>query len=53
MKMVAEGYFATKHIREMKKAENIKMPIASAVYKILYKNKSARKVIRELSEKLS
>tara|TARA_Y100000389_G_scaffold202803_1_gene249267 strand:- start:662 stop:1657 length:996 start_codon:yes stop_codon:yes gene_type:complete len=53
MKMVAEGYFATKHIREMKKAESIKMPIASAVYKILYKDKSARKVIRELSEKLS
>ena len=28
------------------------MPIASAVYKILYEGKPAKKVIRELAEKL-
>jgi glycerol-3-phosphate dehydrogenase len=29
------------------------MPIASAVYKILYDGKSPKKVLQELSEKLS
>jgi len=53
MSMVAEGYFATKHIRGIKKSKNVKMPIASAVYKILYDEKSPKKVLQELSEKLS
>tara|TARA_B100000780_G_scaffold274342_1_gene239215 strand:+ start:9292 stop:10287 length:996 start_codon:yes stop_codon:yes gene_type:complete len=53
MSMVAEGYFATKHIRNIKKTKDVKMPIASAVYKILYENRSPKKVLSELSEKLS
>ena len=52
MSMVAEGYYATKLIRDVKKSREVRMPIASAVYKILYEGKPAKKVIRELAEKL-
>jgi glycerol-3-phosphate dehydrogenase (NAD(P)+) len=52
MSMVAEGYYATKLIRDVKKSREVRMPIASAVYKILYEGKPPKKVIRELAEKL-
>ncbi|HAG49458.1 MAG TPA: glycerol-3-phosphate dehydrogenase, partial [Cryomorphaceae bacterium] len=52
MSMVAEGYYAAKLIRDVKKSKEVRMPIASAVYKILYEGKSAKKVVRELAEKL-
>lgn len=53
MNMVAEGYYAAKLIREVRKEKEIKMPIADAVYKILYKDKSPKKVMQKLAMKLS
>lgn len=53
MNMVAEGYYATKLIREVRKERDVKMPIANAVYKILYENRSPKKVMEKLAEKLT
>lgn len=52
LNMVAEGYYATRLIREISKQREFKMPIAHAVYKILYAGKSPQKVMRKLTEKL-
>jgi len=52
MRMVAEGYFAVKCIREINKNFNVKMPIMDAVYNILYDKISPALEIRLLSEKL-
>lgn len=52
LNMVAEGYYATRLIREVRKNHDVKMPIAHAVYKILYKGKDPRKVMDKLTEKL-
>lgn len=53
MNMVAEGYYATKLIKSVRKNHDVRMPIANAVYKILYEGESARKTMAKLSEKLS
>lgn len=53
MDMIAEGYFASKCIHEINKQYGVDMPIAEATYEILYKNKSPRKTINELTFKLS
>ncbi len=52
MNMVAEGYYAARLIREVRKAYDIKMPIAHAVYKVLYDNRPPKKVMKKLAEKL-
>jgi glycerol-3-phosphate dehydrogenase (NAD(P)+) len=52
MNMVAEGYFATKCIHEINESYNVKMPIASAIYNILYEKISPTIEYRLLSEKL-
>ncbi len=52
MNMIAEGYYAASLIREVRKAHDIKMPIAHAAYKILYKKRNPRKVIARLAEKM-
>ena len=52
MNMVAEGYYAANLIRQVRKEQDVKMPIAQAVYKILYKGKNPKKVMKKLSEKL-
>ncbi len=52
MNMVAEGYYATRLIRELRNDHSVKMPIAHAVYKILYKGKSPKKTMLKLTEKL-
>ncbi|MEY3941935.1 MAG: hypothetical protein RIR07_821 [Bacteroidota bacterium] len=52
MSMVAEGYYAAKLIREVKREREVKMPIASAVYKVLYEKASPKKTLRALAEKL-
>ncbi|KAB2808711.1 NAD(P)H-dependent glycerol-3-phosphate dehydrogenase [Phaeocystidibacter luteus] len=53
MNMVAEGYYATKLIKSVKKDLDIKMPISNAVYKILYEGKNPKKVMAALAEKFS
>ncbi len=48
MKMVAEGYYAVACIEKMRAAAHVDMPIAQAVYEILYKKGNAGKVMRKL-----
>jgi glycerol-3-phosphate dehydrogenase (NAD(P)+) len=52
MRMVAEGYYAVRCIREINKNFNVKMPIMDAVYNILYDKISPALEIQLLSEKL-
>ncbi len=52
MSMVAEGYFASKCIHEINKEFRIDMPIAEAVYKILYEHKYPPYVIKQLTDEL-
>ncbi len=53
MDMIAEGYFASKCIFEINKKFNVSMPIADAIFNILYEKKSPRKIINELTNKLT
>jgi len=50
--MVVEGYYGTKCIYEINKNLGIDMPIADAMYKILYEDKYPAYVIKQLTEKL-
>jgi glycerol-3-phosphate dehydrogenase (NAD(P)+) len=52
MNMVAEGYYASKCINEINKNFRIDMPIAEAVYSILYEQKYPSYVIKRLTDKL-
>lgn len=52
MNMVAEGYYASKCINEINKEYRIDMPIAEAVYMILYEHKYPAYVIKQLTDKL-
>lgn len=52
MNMVAEGYFGAKAIYELNKKYKIKMPIADAVYKILYEHASPASTIKKIAETL-
>ena len=55
MKMVAEGYIATKkaYLLNQESDKKAKTPIIDAVYKILYEKRSARKIFKELSNIIS
>lgn len=53
LNMVAEGYFSSKSIYEINRNYNVDMPIAEAVFKILYENASPKKEIALLTERLS
>lgn len=54
MSMIAEGYYATKsaYLLNQDKKDNAKTPIIDAVYNILYQGGNAKKVFKELTEKL-
>ncbi|MDP5230457.1 MAG: NAD(P)H-dependent glycerol-3-phosphate dehydrogenase [Cellulophaga sp.] len=54
MKMVAEGYYATKSAYEInaKRKKKSKTPILDAVYQVLYNEKNAKKVFKALTEEL-
>ncbi len=52
MNMVAEGYYASKGIYEINKKHNIDMPIADAVYRILYEYSPAATEFAKLTEVL-
>lgn len=52
MKQVAEGYFACREIHEINRKLKMNMPVADAVYEILYEKRFASTVMKELIEKL-
>lgn len=52
MNMIAEGYNASKCIREINSKYNVNMPIADAVYNILYENISPAIEMKLLTDKL-
>lgn len=52
MHMVAEGYYAARSIHEINETLKVDMPICEAVYQILYNNRSPKKEIMKLTEKL-
>ena len=52
MNMVAEGYYAVKGIHEMNKKFKVDMPIAEAVYRILYEKISPVVEMRILADQL-
>lgn len=50
--MVAEGYYACRCMSEINREYKLNMPIADAVYKILYENKYPPFVIKQLTDLL-
>lgn len=52
MKMIAEGYYATKSIFELNRALKVELPITTAVYSILYQEESPSVVIEALKKVL-
>ena len=52
MDMVAEGYYATKCIKELNNQHHVNMPITDAVYNIIYENISPSIEMRLLTEHL-
>jgi len=55
MKMVAEGYIATKkaYLLNLDSKKKAKTPIIDATYKILYEKRSAKKIFKDLSDIIS
>ena len=53
MKMVAEGYFASKTIYDLKRDLDVKTPIIDAVYAILYQQESPEKSFKNLVQKFT
>lgn len=53
MSMVAEGYYATKSVYELKKVLEVKAPILAAVHKVLYRGKTPQKGFEKLVNKLN
>ena len=51
MNMIAEGYYATELVHELAVQKNIDMPIVKAVYEVIYKQGSAKKIFNFLAEK--
>ncbi len=54
MSMVAEGYYATKSAYELKSTfkSKVKSPIIDAVYEVLYGGKNAKRIFKELTDKI-
>jgi glycerol-3-phosphate dehydrogenase (NAD(P)+) len=50
MNMVAEGYYASRCMHEINRKHGVPMPIADAVYRILYENSPAREEVLHLTE---
>ena len=46
MHMIAEGYYAAKSLEKVRKAKHIEMPIAQAVYMVLYENARPDVILR-------
>ncbi len=52
MKMIAEGYYATAGLHAINSEYQIAMPIAEAMYRILYQEKNVKREIDNLIERL-
>ena len=52
MTMIAEGYFAVDCIRHVNFRHKVDMPIVEMVYDVFYRNASARRRMRELTDRL-
>lgn len=52
MKMVAEGYYATKCIHEINTTAHVEMPILDFTYEILYENNSLKGAFENLKNRL-
>ena len=52
MNMVAEGYYAAECVMKINERHGVPMPIASAVYDILYREAPAASVLSSLTDKL-
>lgn len=52
MNMVAEGYYAVDSIERIRKANNLTLPIAQAVYEVLYKNVPPHILMRKMGQLL-
>ncbi|MCE7061339.1 NAD(P)H-dependent glycerol-3-phosphate dehydrogenase [Dyadobacter sp. CY343] len=52
MKMIAEGYYATKSIYEINKLYHVNLPITHAVYRILYEEQAPGMVMDDLKKVL-
>ncbi|HEY1047511.1 MAG TPA: NAD(P)H-dependent glycerol-3-phosphate dehydrogenase [Bacteroidia bacterium] len=52
MNMIAEGYYATKTMKEINETVNADMPILDAVYDIIYKGGNARRIMKELTRNI-
>lgn len=53
MNMIAEGYYAADSVYQTAKEQNIKTPIIDTIYKILYEEKNAEKLYKELTSILN
>ena len=53
MDMIAEGYYATKSVMEIKNKFDIEMPIVEAVYNIIYEKISPVIEMRILADRLT
>ncbi len=53
MNMIAEGYYAAKCMQIKNEVFDVSMPICTAVYNILYKNRSPHIEMKMLAEKLN
>ena len=53
MEMVTEGYYGAKCIHEINRKANVHIPIADAVYSILYEGAKPAQVIASLADELS
>lgn len=52
MNMIAEGYYATKTMKDINEKTGASMPILDAVHQIIYQGKSAKKIMKELTTSL-
>ncbi|WP_149242517.1 NAD(P)H-dependent glycerol-3-phosphate dehydrogenase [Dyadobacter sp. 32] len=52
MKMIAEGYYATKSIMQMNTQYHVHIPITTAVYQVLYEERAPTMVMEELKKQL-
>ena len=53
MRMIAEGYFGTKCMKEINRKLHVDMPMLDTVYDILYEGAFPKTAIAQLAQKLN